>query len=72
MDLENAFYGYEFLLDKFAYQFEVTGLFKDEDGEIIEAFLHQYDFSDDTILFDTFRFHYLCFRTAYTRNPLPF
>ncbi|MBD3107454.1 hypothetical protein IEO70_03670 [Bacillus sp. AGMB 02131] len=72
MDLEYAFCGYEFLLDKFAYQFEVTGLFKENDVEMIESFLQHYDFSDDTVLFDTFRFHYLCFKTAYTRNSLPF
>ena len=72
MNLEHAFCGHEFLLEKFAYQFEISGLFKENDGEVIEAFLQQHDFSDESVLFDTFRFHYLCFKTAYTRNSLPF
>ena len=72
MDFEHAFCGYEFLLEKFCYQIDVTSLFEEDDDEIIEAFLQQYDFTDDSLLFDAFRFHYLCFKTAYTRNSLPF
>ena len=72
MNLEQSFSGFEFLLDKFSHHFEVTSLFEENDGEIIEAFLQQYDFSNDSLLFDTFRFHYLFFKTAYTRNSLPF
>jgi len=71
MHLEHTFSGYEFLLNKFSYHFEVSSLFEEDDVEIIEAFLQHYDFSDDSMLFDTLRFHYLCFKTAYTRNSLP-
>ena len=72
MHIEQAFSGFESLFDKFSYHFEVTSLFEENDSEIIEAFLQQYDFSDDSLLCDTFRFHYLCFKTAYLRNSLPF
>ncbi len=71
MNLEYAFSGYDFLLEKFSYHFEVTSLFEEGDEEIIEAFLQKYDFSDNYLLFDTFRFHYICFKTAFTRNSLP-
>ncbi|MDQ0217828.1 hypothetical protein ELQ35_13685 [Peribacillus cavernae] len=64
--------GYEFLYEKFKYQFYVSGLFDTvKNGTVIECFLDKYNFEkENRILFDDFVFHFKIFHNLYVKNKL--
>ncbi|RFU65372.1 hypothetical protein [Peribacillus glennii] len=64
--------GYEFLYEKFNYQFYISGLFdKIENSRILESFLDHYSFDEnERNLFDDFAFHFRIFHNLYEKNSL--
>ncbi|WP_050615250.1 hypothetical protein [Bacillus testis] len=66
--IRHAFIGYEYILDRLEYPLYITQLIPEEEAGILQSFLDKYEFDVEKVLFDEFRFHYLCYRKMVLHN----
>jgi hypothetical protein len=56
------------LFSRFKKQFYISGIFDSiTDEELLISFLDHYQFIDEPILFDNFRYHFRCFQHIYPK-----
>ncbi|MGM9926838.1 MAG: hypothetical protein ACI35P_02715 [Bacillus sp. (in: firmicutes)] len=69
--IQHAFWGYEHILQKYAYPLYVTDLFQEEDIDTLTAFLEQLEFDNQNLSFTQFKYQFKFFKAAYINNDLP-